>query len=243
LVLLSKLSDFAQAIFDTPGEVIPMGLSRAQFVFMTVSDLCRSFREFCFETRPRSLVLTVVFALEQAECFLGGKLGDAGEVLNAETIQNLSALQFPRTATQRALDGVVQFAASTHVYVYGRLGYFVWFCGKSSVTRTLLSGRFFQNARIPRLEGLNLTIRQLIQQQRQRLCSTNPVERFAAALLISGELTKRLSKLNDCEIGELLDDEVGARLNILAPELTICLAAVDRLRQRANEHNPVPSKG
>jgi len=69
------------------------------------------------------------------------------------------------------------------------------------------------------------------------------VERFAAALLISGELTKRLSKLNDCEIGELLDDEVGARLNILAPELTICLAAVDRLRQRANEHNPVPSKG
>ena len=105
---------------------------------------------------------------------------------------------------------------------------------KSSVTRTPFSGRFFQNARIPRLEGLNLTIRQLIQQQRQRLCSTNPVERFAAALLISGELTKRLSKLNDCEIGELLDDEVGARLNLFAPELTICLAAVDRLRGRAN---------
>ena len=116
---------------------------------------------------------------------------------------------------------------------------------KSSVTRTPLSGRFFQNARIPRLEGLNLTIRQLIQQQRLRLCSTNPVERFAAALLISGELTKRLCKLNDCEIGELLDDEVGARLNIFAPELTICLAAADRLRRRANEHkhNPAQSKG
>ena len=129
--------------------------------------------------------------------------------------------------------------------IYEPDGKNVWFCGKSSVTRTLLSGRFFQNARIPRLEGLNLTIRQLIQQQRQRLCSTNPVERFAAALLISGELTKRLSKLNDCEIGELLDDEVGARLNIFAPELTICLAAADRLRRRANEHKhtPAPSKG
>ena len=90
-----------------------------------------------------------------------------------------------------------------------------------------------------------MTIRELIEEQRRRLCSTNPVERFAAALLISGELTKRLSKLNDCEIGELLDDEVGARLNIFAPELTICLAAADRLRGRANEHkhNPAPSKG
>ena len=58
------------------------------------------------------------------------------------------------------------------------------------------------------------------------------MERLAAALLISGELTKRLSKLNDYEIGVLLDDEVGARLNILAPELTICLAAADRLRRR-----------
>jgi hypothetical protein len=77
------------------------------------------------------------------------------------------------------------------------------------------------------------------------LRSTNPVERFAASLLISGELTKRLSKLNDCDIGELLDDEVGARLNIFSPESTICLAAVDRLRRRANQHrrNPAPSKG
>ena len=78
-----------------------------------------------------------------------------------------------------------------------------------------------------------MTIRGLIQQQRQRLRSSNPVERFAAALLISGELTKRLSKLNDSEIGKLLDDEVGARLNVFAPELTICLAAADRLRRRA----------
>jgi len=58
------------------------------------------------------------------------------------------------------------------------------------------------------------------------------VERFAAALLIPSELTRRLHRLKDREIGHLLDDEVGARLNVLAPESTICLAAADRLRGR-----------
>jgi hypothetical protein len=89
-----------------------------------------------------------------------------------------------------------------------------------------------RSLRIPRLEGLNLTIRQLIQLQRQRLRSKNPVERFASALLIPNELTRRLRWLNNREIGHLLDDEVGARLNVFAPESTICLAAADRLRGR-----------
>jgi hypothetical protein len=79
---------------------------------------------------------------------------------------------------------------------------------------------------------MNLTIRQLIPQQRQRLHSRNPVERFAAALLIPNELTRRISRLNDRGLAELLDDEIGARLNVLAPESTICLAAADRLRRR-----------
>ena len=89
-----------------------------------------------------------------------------------------------------------------------------------------------RSLRIPRSEGLNLTIRQLIQLQRQRLRSKNPVERFAAALLIPSELTRRFRRLNDREIGQLLDDEVGARLNVFGPESTICLAAADRLRGR-----------
>ena len=63
--------------------------------------------------------------------------------------------------------------------------------------------------------------------------SANPIERLAAALLIPSELAKRLNKLNDREIGELLDDEVGAKLNLLAPESTVCDAAVTRLRRRA----------
>ena len=63
--------------------------------------------------------------------------------------------------------------------------------------------------------------------------SANPAERLAAALLIRGELTKRLDKLDDHEIGQLLDDEVGAKLNLFAPESTVCDAAVTRLRRRA----------
>jgi hypothetical protein len=69
--------------------------------------------------------------------------------------------------------------------------------------------------------------------------SSNAVERLAAALLIPGELTKRLNKLDDQEIGELLDDEVGAKLNLFGPESTVCDAAVTRLRRRAS---PAKSK-
>lgn len=64
------------------------------------------------------------------------------------------------------------------------------------------------------------------------MSSPNPAERFAAALLIPGLLAKRLRVLDDRQIAELLDDEVGAGLNLLAPESTICLAAADRLRRR-----------
>ena len=62
--------------------------------------------------------------------------------------------------------------------------------------------------------------------------SANPAERLAAVLLIRGELTKRLDTLNDHEIGQLLDDEVGAKLNLFGPESTVCDEAVTRLRRR-----------
>jgi len=80
---------------------------------------------------------------------------------------------------------------------------------------------------------VNLTIRELIEEQQRRLNSANPAERLAAALLIRGELAKRLDQLNDLEIGQLLDDEVGAKLNLFAPESTVCDVAVTRLRRRA----------
>ena len=75
-----------------------------------------------------------------------------------------------------------------------------------------------------------MTIQEIIAEQRRRLCSANPVERLAAALLIPNLLRERLNELSDHELGELLEDEVWSYLNLLAPESTICLVAADRLR-------------
>lgn len=64
--------------------------------------------------------------------------------------------------------------------------------------------------------------------------SSNPVERLAAALLLSGVLAERLNQLSDRPLGQLLLDEVWSKLRLLSPESTICLQAVDRLRRSAN---------
>jgi hypothetical protein len=79
-----------------------------------------------------------------------------------------------------------------------------------------------------------LTIRELIEEQRRLLGSSNPAERLAAALLIPAALAKRLNILGDRHVGQLLEDEVWSQLNLLGPEPTICLHAVDRLRRRGN---------
>ena len=79
--------------------------------------------------------------------------------------------------------------------------------------------------------GKRLTIRELIEEQRLRMRSLNPAERLAAALLIPRASAKLLRELRDFDLGELLDDEVCSRLSILAPELTICMEAADRLRR------------
>ena len=78
-----------------------------------------------------------------------------------------------------------------------------------------------------------MTIRELIEKQKKLAYSDNPVERIAAALLIPGALAKQLNRLTNSQIGELLLDEVWSRLNLLHPESTICLHAVDRLRGSA----------
>jgi hypothetical protein len=43
-------------------------------------------------------------------------------------------------------------------------------------------------------------------------------------------LAKRLGQLRDCQIGQLLLDEVWARMSPLHPEFVVCLQAADRLR-------------
>jgi hypothetical protein len=87
-----------------------------------------------------------------------------------------------------------------------------------------------------------LTLRQLIDEQRRRLGSGNPVERFAAAMLIPAALAKRLAGLADRQVGQLLLDEVWPGLSPLAPESTICLHAVNRLRGSPKEKCPTCPK-
>jgi phage terminase Nu1 subunit (DNA packaging protein) len=76
-----------------------------------------------------------------------------------------------------------------------------------------------------------LTIRELIEEQRKRLQSSNPAERLAAALLIPAELKRRMRLLRNSEIGQLLEDEVWSNLSLLSPDAAVCMEAADRLRR------------
>jgi len=79
-----------------------------------------------------------------------------------------------------------------------------------------------------------LGIRELMAEQRTRARSGNVAERFAAALVIPGVLAGRLRQLSDFRLGWLLEHEVCSNLSVLAPELTVCMEAADRLlRHRA----------
>ena len=70
-----------------------------------------------------------------------------------------------------------------------------------------------------------------MEEQRRRVRSSDPVERFAAALLLPAELAKRLRTVSSFRLGELLEHEVCSNLNLLAPELTVCAEAAERLRR------------
>jgi hypothetical protein len=83
------------------------------------------------------------------------------------------------------------------------------------------------------IEG-NVTIRELIDKQRKRVCSGDPAERLAAALLIPAELSRRLRLLDNSDIAQLLDDEVCKNMSISAPEAAVCVEAAIRLRRATN---------
>lgn len=77
--------------------------------------------------------------------------------------------------------------------------------------------------------GDNVTIPELMEQQRKRMRSSAPAERFAAALLMGGVLAGQLRELSDFQLGQVLDREVCSNLSVLAPELSVCMEAADRL--------------
>jgi len=73
-------------------------------------------------------------------------------------------------------------------------------------------------------------------EQRARVRSSDLTERFAAALLIPSVLAVRLRELKDVHLGQMLEHEVCSNLSVLAPELTVCMEAAERLcRRRAGK--------
>jgi hypothetical protein len=80
-----------------------------------------------------------------------------------------------------------------------------------------------------------LTIRELMEEQRARVRSSVSAERFVAALILSGVLAGRLRELDDFQLGQVLDREVCSNLSVLAPELTVCMEAADRLCQHRED--------
>ena len=70
-----------------------------------------------------------------------------------------------------------------------------------------------------------------MKEQRRQVCSSDPAERFAAALLIPAELSRRLRFLTNVQVGRLLEYEVCSTMSLLAPELTVCIEAAERLRR------------
>jgi hypothetical protein len=81
-------------------------------------------------------------------------------------------------------------------------------------------------------------IRELMAEQRTQARSGNVAERFAAALVIPGVLAGRLRQLSDFRLGWLLEHEVCSNLSVLAPELTVCMEAAERLCRRAVRLTP-----
>ena len=69
VISFPKLSDFSQAIVDSAGEIVPFGLSAAQFVFVLFPDLHSPLCQFGLETSPCVLVVVVVLLLRA-----GGRL-------------------------------------------------------------------------------------------------------------------------------------------------------------------------
>jgi hypothetical protein len=90
--------------------------------------------------------------------------------------------------------------------------------------------------------GDTLTIPELMEEQRARVRSSDPAERFAAALLLSGVLRERLRELGALELGQVLYSEVCSSLSVLAPELTVCMEAADRLCRRGADKTLRPRR-
>jgi len=66
---------------------------------------------------------------------------------------------------------------------------------------------------------------------------------FGFGVLLSGVLAERTRELSDFHLGQVLDREVCSNLSVPAPELTVCMAAAERLCRRASSQRYAGARG
>ena len=76
-----------------------------------------------------------------------------------------------------------------------------------------------------------ISVEGLIEAQRRLSASNNPFERVVGTLCVAGLLKQRLAALPDEALAQLIVDYVWNDMNVFSPELTICEAATERLRE------------
>ena len=76
-----------------------------------------------------------------------------------------------------------------------------------------------------------MTIRELMEEQRRRVRSSNPAETVRSRFADPRRAIQTPATAQQLPLGELLEHEVCSNLNLLAPELTVCAEAAERLRR------------
>ena len=81
----------------------------------------------------------------------------------------------------------------------------------------------------------NIDLYKLIEAQRKLTRSKEPYERVVGVLCVSGMLKKRLVRLSDEELGQLLVEYVSNELTMFSPEVAICEEAAQRMFRAVEE--------
>ena len=82
--------------------------------------------------------------------------------------------------------------------------------------------------------GQEISVEDLIVEQRRLSASKSPFDRAVGTLCLAGLLRQRLAALTDAAVGQLMFNHVCNEMNVFSPELTICEVATERL------HHPAP---
>ena len=77
--------------------------------------------------------------------------------------------------------------------------------------------------------GQEISVEDLIVEQRRLSASKNPFDRVVGTLCLAGLLKRRLAALTDAAVGQLMFNHVCNEMNVFSPELTICEVATERL--------------